>query len=237
MFKCPFCTKEFEKLISHTKHVTRIHKGEISMFDYYFTFVSTNESKKCRYCNLFRKPARYTRMYDTCGSKDCKTLFSRKGVNSQIEQEGKKEWLRKRRDKRNVLHPDLNHQIALKVNKTLAKNRKANKGFRSKEEKILFKYLSFFLNYTLVSANDTLFYTSRSWKLPEDGLNIIMDIAIPEFQLNIEVDGSYHDNRKETDKKRDVLMKNKGWKVLRISNALVNSNLEECLNLVREKLV
>lgn len=49
--------------------------------------------------------------------------------------------------------------------------------------------------------------------------NRSLDIALVNYKIDIEFDGNFwHKNRKDEDKKRDDLLKRKGWKVLRYSN-------------------
>ena len=92
------------------------------------------------------------------------------------------------RKKRNII-------ISLMKNKT------------SKPEKMLFDilkkiYPSAKHKYKILS--DKQFY----WE---------MDIAIPEIKLNVEYDGSYwHEKHRLRDANRDLFLKNKGWKIVRI---------------------
>lgn len=51
--------------------------------------------------------------------------------------------------------------------------------------------------------------------------NRSLDIAIPEQKIDIEYDGHYwHNKRKEEDEKRDLLLKNNGWSVIRYSERI-----------------
>jgi len=61
-----------------------------------------------------------------------------------------------------------------------------------------------------------------------------IDFAFPEYKLAVEIDGYTHtlDKVKKIDKKRDLYLKEKGWKTLRISTKKVKNNVYECINIV-----
>jgi hypothetical protein len=166
-----------------------MHKGLISEFDYYFTYVNPNENKNCPYCGNLKKPISYSAMRSTCCSRECKSLFSRKGALSQIDSEGGVDvWHQKRINKRNELYPSLNSEIAVKMNNTLNENRR-NNGFRSIEEAILYEaILKEFPDINII-PDDKRFFTSRKHRLADDGLNTILDFGFPDYCLNVEVDG------------------------------------------------
>jgi hypothetical protein len=214
-----------------------MHKGLISEFDYYFTYVNPNENKNCPYCGNLKKPISYSAMRSTCCSRECKSLFSRKGALSQIDSEGGVDvWHQKRINKRNELYPSLNSEIAVKMNNTLNENRR-NNGFRSIEEAILYEaILKEFPDINII-PDDKRFFTSRKHRLADDGLNTILDFGFPDYCLNVEVDGGYHYNRQQVDSERDAKILNRGWKVLRLTNDQVNNEIEKCLELIREQLV
>lgn len=55
-------------------------------------------------------------------------------------------------------------------------------------------------------------------KLEYEIFNKSLDIALPEYKIDIEFDGVYwHKNRVDSDKKRDELLKSNGWSILRYS--------------------
>lgn len=49
-------------------------------------------------------------------------------------------------------------------------------------------------------------------------LGYIVDFYFPEFGLIIEVDGKHHEKTKKYDVKRDIILENKGFVVLRVTN-------------------
>lgn len=61
-----------------------------------------------------------------------------------------------------------------------------------------------------------------------------LDFAFIEKKIDIEIDGNTHliEKVKEIDKRRDLYMKEKGWKVLRIKAVDLKKNPLKCLELV-----
>ncbi len=62
-----------------------------------------------------------------------------------------------------------------------------------------------------------------------------IDIAIPEYKLNIEVDGEHHNTKPKqalADLKRTYYSFKKGYFTLRIPNSLVENHFEECIDLI-----
>ena len=65
--------------------------------------------------------------------------------------------------------------------------------------------------------------------------NFILDFYCPEEKLCIELDGGYHNTPKqsEKDKKRDLILKSYGIKVLRFRNELVFRDCEGVLETIQ----
>ena len=62
-----------------------------------------------------------------------------------------------------------------------------------------------------------------------------IDIAIPKYNLNIEVDGEQHNTKPKqalADLKRTFYSFKKGYFTLRIPNSLVEKHFEECIDLI-----
>lgn len=57
----------------------------------------------------------------------------------------------------------------------------------------------------------------------------VADFYCAEKRLVVEIDGAYHDDRKEYDNFRDSIIKSKGIKVIRFSNTEVENNLQDVL--------
>ena len=65
-----------------------------------------------------------------------------------------------------------------------------------------------------------------------------LDLAFPSARLGVEVDGASHRllSRRETDQKKDNLLKSFGWTVLRIPNGQVMDHLSETVTFITSKL-
>ena len=64
----------------------------------------------------------------------------------------------------------------------------------------------------------------------------IADLLAPEVRLIVEIDGGYHGQRKEADRRRDRALGGAGYRVLRISAELVVSNLPAAVACVVEAI-
>jgi very-short-patch-repair endonuclease len=64
----------------------------------------------------------------------------------------------------------------------------------------------------------------------------IADLVCPRARLVVEVDGGVHEARARLDAHRDSVLQHAGYRVLRIPAALVTSNLEAAVALVRHAL-
>ena len=58
----------------------------------------------------------------------------------------------------------------------------------------------------------------------------VVDYYCKELKLAIEVDGSFHDNRKEYDRLRQDIIESEGINVIRISNKEVEDGISILLN-------
>lgn len=63
---------------------------------------------------------------------------------------------------------------------------------------------------------------------------VIVDLALPYRNLLVEVDGSSHREKAERDGRRDLWLRNLGFRVLRVSNGDVFERLGEVLGRVDE---
>jgi very-short-patch-repair endonuclease len=64
-----------------------------------------------------------------------------------------------------------------------------------------------------------------------------IDVAIPKYKINIEVDGQHHNTKPKqalADLKRTFYSYKKGYFTLRIPNSLVEKHFEECIDLIVE---
>lgn len=65
-----------------------------------------------------------------------------------------------------------------------------------------------------------------------------IDFAFENEKVAIEIDGSQHllPNRKESDDKKDKLLIESGWSVIRISENEIKSNIDKCFDIIFESL-
>lgn len=64
----------------------------------------------------------------------------------------------------------------------------------------------------------------------------IVDFYCPKLKLGIELDGSSHENKQDSDFKRDRNLESNNVKIIRYSNDLIKSNLEGVYYHLLEKL-
>jgi very-short-patch-repair endonuclease len=64
----------------------------------------------------------------------------------------------------------------------------------------------------------------------------VADFYAPAARLVVEVDGASHSNREGADARRDRALERLGYRVLRVSNACVERDIEEAVRQVREAL-
>jgi len=67
----------------------------------------------------------------------------------------------------------------------------------------------------------------------------LLDFAIKEKQIDLEVDSEYHHNlpgRPEKDAKRDAYMMENGWKVIRIPSGKVHYDPDTCKRIIRKNI-
>ena len=68
------------------------------------------------------------------------------------------------------------------------------------------------------------------------GARYIVDFCARSVRLVVEVDGGYHELRRRADTRRDVQLRELGYRVLRVEAALVMRDLAAVVALVREAL-
>ena len=58
----------------------------------------------------------------------------------------------------------------------------------------------------------------------------ILDFAIPDLKIDIEVDGSFwHKEGNDYDRKRNWFLRNRGWIVLRFRDKEIKDNIQQCI--------
>lgn len=65
----------------------------------------------------------------------------------------------------------------------------------------------------------------------------IADLYLPAYQLDIEVDGGFHDNRTAYDRRRDQWLIEHGVSVMRFQNTDVEQRLERVLILIMRRIM
>ena len=68
------------------------------------------------------------------------------------------------------------------------------------------------------------------------GGRFIVDFLASRARLVVEVDGGYHAQRKAADARRDRALARLGYRVLRLSDELVRSDLPEAVRRIRDAL-
>ena len=66
--------------------------------------------------------------------------------------------------------------------------------------------------------------------------SFIVDFLAPGLRLVVEIDGPYHARRLQADASRDRALRRLGYRVLRLSDELVERKLSLALELIREAL-
>ena len=62
----------------------------------------------------------------------------------------------------------------------------------------------------------------------------ILDFAIPELKIDIEVDGEhYHKLGNSRDRKRNWVLRNLGWKILRFRGKEIRLNINKCIEKIK----
>lgn len=66
-----------------------------------------------------------------------------------------------------------------------------------------------------------------------------LDFAFENEKVDVEVDGSQHllPERKESDEKRDRMLIDNGWVIIRISENEVKNNIENCINIIQNTII
>lgn len=64
----------------------------------------------------------------------------------------------------------------------------------------------------------------------------IVDFLCPQAKLIVEVDGDSHDARLDYDRRRTAYLNDRGYRLIRVSNAEVRTNLEGVLHGILEAL-
>ena len=67
--------------------------------------------------------------------------------------------------------------------------------------------------------------------------NYRIDFAFSEIKLGIECDGeNWHLPNNEHDRKRDWVLKNKGWTMLRFTGNQIKNDIDYCIEKIRDEI-
>lgn len=68
-------------------------------------------------------------------------------------------------------------------------------------------------------------------------LGFVIDFAIPEHKLIIEVDGEYwHEPNNKRDRFRDYMHKRGGWKTLRFTDKQIYDDVKKCVDKIQKEI-
>ncbi|MFA5880307.1 MAG: endonuclease domain-containing protein [Candidatus Margulisiibacteriota bacterium] len=73
-------------------------------------------------------------------------------------------------------------------------------------------------------------------KINGQEINFVADFYCAKKKLIIELDGKIHEKQKEYDQYRTVLLKTKGYTIIRFENELIENNLENVLRNIKKNL-
>lgn len=245
ILECKICKAKMSnlRLPRHlrVKHGIKLDSdSQEDKFNYFMEYVyDGSQNLKCKFCGNRVKMATFSKIYETCASKECITKYSLKGIRTQqIEEIEIYDESQRKLHVKEKLSKGIYSEIRISANRTINKNREiANLGFSDKkfstmQERILYDFLAE-RGYRPVVR----FTVSRSsgYSLPEGRRMFIFDIYVPSDNLVIEVDGSYHEDKsvKETDLLKQNWAIQNGFKFLRITNDEVDSGkFKELLSIV-----
>lgn len=197
--ECKICGKTCKNNRSLGAHLSKVHNT--SLHDYSVEYEGF-EIPKCVHCGKQASYKGSLTYYKTCGSKEC---LSKEGSLRKHSSKTKEKIRRKR----------LSY---MKANPEDTAWRLGNEP--SWGEKIFMKALErhgWLEKHTIVREKS--FYPFYA------------DFAFKEAKLVVEIDGSQHKvlDRKKKDKKKDDLIKSKGWRIYRVSSSIVQNNVEEVI--------
>jgi len=65
----------------------------------------------------------------------------------------------------------------------------------------------------------------------------ILDFAIPDLKIDIECDGSnWHIKGNSRDNKRNWVLRNKGWIVIRFTEEEIKTNIQSCISKIQDTI-
>jgi len=239
---CPFCNREFKSktaLSSHLYHPTSIHKQEIDIIK---NDLNKEKNKKCEICGRkfkdFRSLGIHIGLAHCQGKRELVKVYYDKYLKKDSN-EGICKTCGNNTEFANIIYgyytycntscSKLDPEIEQKSQQTCLERFGVTNWGKTEENKILAKErmlnggaaysLSFITNpskpqvelFNLVKE----LYPSSILNFPIKICNRNIDIAIHEFKIAIEYDGSYWHQDKDADEKRQKDIETLGWRFLR----------------------
>lgn len=186
MFKCKICNKEYTTINQLHSHITG--KEHLTMLKYYITYENF-QIPKCKFCENEAKHKRGLNFYQTCCGKNCITKNNKTKIHTN---ETKKQL-------------SISLKLAIKEGRAKGWNNCRNKQKLSYPEE-------FFIKIIENEFNDKNYIKEYPFGIYS------IDFAWPHKKLAIEIDGKQHEweERKISDIKKDKLLNENSWKVMRI---------------------
>jgi len=206
-FICKICGKEYPVLLSLSKHLTKNHKYNGGLLQYYIDYENF-QIPKCLYCDKKSKHEIGLNFNQTCCSVEC-LHKSRKSIRHSNESKLKisEKLIKAYKEGRNRGWSFINSDI----------NR------RSYPEK-------WFIKNVLKRYN---LYEKHTIKEKLSFGKYFLDFAILDMKIDIEIDGQQHFRTIEAinhDKERDNFLLNNDWKVYRIAWIELKNNSDIIIN-------
>lgn len=212
---CPICKKEFKSLLALSVHYSHNH-GTNEEFKIYWLYERFGQKlPKCKYCDntIYIKPYTIKKSY-TCNNPICKKKYHR-DLQLKLYQE----------------HPEYREVHRLKRLEYLTNKTNYNKtawGIKANNE---FSFLEkWFIDNIIIKykLNERFDIINEYCEFP-----YFLDFAFLNGKIDVELDGRCHFKngikRIEHDNKRDNFLKEKGWKIYRISYKDVEDNESETI--------
>jgi very-short-patch-repair endonuclease len=65
----------------------------------------------------------------------------------------------------------------------------------------------------------------------------VLDFAIPEKKIDIECDGEhFHKEGNSRDRKRNWVLRNRGWKILRFTGTQIKEDINSCITKIKQEI-
>lgn len=165
-------------------------------------------------------------------STDCSKEYCRK-ISSVTMAATNKKYASDRMKKKNpMFRPEVRELVSLKAKGRKFPKRGGNGKPIPVPQKMLFDAIQ--------EYNPVLEYVLRTKKKKDSGYpnHYKTDIALPEYEIAIEVDGHSHNvlARKEQDVKKENFLSDLGWITFRFSNKEILDDLQLCVNKIKNSI-